>query len=55
MVKIVKGTFIVNHEDDKATEIDKSFVVLELNHASLFGDAYKINMSRQTKLRQPQH
>ena len=50
MAKIVKGTFIVNHEDDKATEIDKFVVVLELNHASLFGDAtYKINLSRQTK------
>ena len=51
MAKIVKGTFIVNDEDDKATEIDKFVVVLELNHASLFGDAYKINLSRQTKLR----
>ena len=37
--KIVKGTFIVNHEDDRATEIGKFVVVLELNHASLFGDA----------------
>ena len=54
MAKIVKGTFIVNDEDDKATEIDKFVVVLELNHASLFGDAtYKINLSRQTKLRRP--
>ena len=54
MARIVKGTFIVNHEDDKATEIDKFIVVLELNHASLFGDAtYKINLSRQTKLRRP--
>ena len=53
MAKIVKGTFIVNHEDDKATEIDKFIVVLELNHACLFGDAYKINLSRQTKLRRP--
>ena len=45
MAKIVKGTFIVNHEDDKATEFDKFVVVLELNHASLFGDAtYKINL-----------
>ena len=56
MAKIVKGTFIVNHEDDKATEIDKFVVVLELNHASVFGDAtYQINLSRQTKLRQPQN
>ena len=54
MANIVKGTFIVNHEDDRATEIDKFVVVLELNHASLFGDAtYKINLSRQTKMRRP--
>ena len=38
MAKIVKGTFIVIHEDDKASEIDKFVVVLELNHASVFGD-----------------
>ena len=37
--KIVKGTYITNHEDDRATEIDKFVVVLELNHASLFGGA----------------
>ena len=56
MAKIVKGTFIVKHEDEKAAEIDKFVVVLELNHASLFGDAtYKINLSRQTKLRRPQN
>ena len=30
MVKIVKGTLIVNHEDDKASEIDKFVIVLEL-------------------------
>ena len=56
MARIVKGTYIVNHEDDKATEIDKFVVVLELNHASVFGDAtYRINLSRQTKLRRPQN
>ena len=56
MAKIVKGTFIVNHEYDKATEIDKLVVVLELNHASVFVDAtYKINLSQQTKLRRPQN
>ena len=37
MVKIVKGTLIVNHEDDKATEIDKFVIVLELKNASLSG------------------
>ena len=41
MANIVKGTFIVNHEDDKATEIKKFVVVLELNHASVFGDDAK--------------
>ena len=56
MAKIVNGTFIVNHDDDKATEIDKFVIVLELKHASLFGDAtYKITLSRQTKLRRPHH
>ena len=41
MAKLVKGTFTVNHEDDKETEIEKFVVVLELNHASVFGDDTK--------------
>ena len=47
-------TTIVNHEDENASEIYKSIVVLEMHHTSLSGDAtYKINVKRQTNLRRP--
>ena len=52
----VKANFIINHEDEKASEIDKFVVVLEMHHTSLFGDAtYKINVNRQTNLRRPKN
>ena len=55
MASAVMANFIINHDDAKASIIDKFVVVLEMHHTSLFGDAtYKINMTRQTKLRRPQ-
>jgi len=54
MSKIVKASYLVENEDMKAQEIDKFTEVLSLNHNILFGDAlYKINNTRQTKLRRP--
>ena len=49
----MKADFI-NHQDAKASEIEKFVVVLEMHHTSLFGGAtYQVNVNRQTKLRQP--
>ena len=54
MAKIVKASYLVQNEDSKAQEVDKFTEVLSLNHNILFGDAlYKINNTRQTKLRRP--
>lgn len=54
MAKIVKATFLVRDQDEKAAEIDKFLQVLDLNQNIIFGDAvYAINHSRQTKLRMP--
>ena len=55
MAAAVKANFIINHQDAKASEIEKFVVVLEMHHTSLFGDAtYQVNVNRQTKLRRPQ-
>ena len=55
MAAAVKADFIINHQDAKASEIEKFVVVLEMHHTSLFGDAtYQVNVNRQTKLRRPQ-
>ena len=55
MAAAVKADFIINHQDAKASEIEKFVVVLEMHHTSLFGDAtYQVNVNRQTKLRNPQ-
>ena len=55
MAAAVKADFIINHQDAKASEIEKFVVVLEMHHTSLFGDAtYQVNVNRQTKLRHPQ-
>ena len=51
MAAAVKADFIINHQDAKASEIEKFVVVLEMHHTSLFGDAtYQVNVNRQTKL-----
>ena len=53
--KILKGTYLSERADDKASEIDKYLEILNLNHNFLFGDAiYSINKNRQTNLRKPQ-
>ena len=45
---VVKANFIINHEDEKVSEIDKSVVVSQMHHTSLFGDAtYNINVNCQ--------
>ena len=55
MAAAVRATFIINHEDAKASEVEQFVVVLEMHHTSLFGDAtYQVNVNRQTKLRRPQ-
>lgn len=55
MAKIVKATYLVKNEDNKANEIDKFLQVLDLNQNIIFGDAvYTLNLNRQTKLRLPE-
>jgi hypothetical protein len=52
--KIIKSSMLIADEDDKAAEIDKFVLVLEISHSEMFGDAvYAINNSRQIKLRRP--
>lgn len=56
MAKIVKVTYLEKNEDHKAAEVVKFTDVLALNHNIIFGDAlYKINKTRQTKLRRPEN
>ena len=56
MADIVKASYMVQHKDSEADEVDKFVHVLELNHNIIFGDAaYKINKSRQTRLRRPEN
>ena len=52
MANIVKGTFNVNNDDDKASEIDKFVKWYWSWTVSLFGDAIKkkINLPRQIKI-----
>jgi len=52
--KILKATYLMNDDDDKAAEIDKFVHVLALNENVLFGSAvYALNQRRQTRLRRP--
>ena len=52
--KILKASYLMDDEDDKAAEIDKFVHVLALNENILFGSAvYALNQRRQTRLRRP--
>jgi len=52
--KIIKATYFVRDDDEKAGEVDNFVQVLQLHESDLFGDAtYKRNMNRQEKLRRP--
>ncbi|PIK36317.1 hypothetical protein BSL78_26845 [Apostichopus japonicus] len=52
--KIMKGTYLIDDQDNLAEDVDKFVQVLELSNNFLFGDAtYKINQQRQVKLRKP--
>lgn len=54
--KILKASYLISDEDDKASAVDKFVEVLEVNHDYLFGDAqYAINRSRKEKLRRPEN
>ena len=53
--KIMKATYLVRDDDEKAGEVDKFVQVLQLHERDLFGDAiYQLNMNRQERLRRPQ-
>jgi len=53
--KVLKGSYLINDEDDRAEEIDKFLQILALNHNLVFGDAaYILNKNRQMKLRCPE-
>ena len=55
MASICKGTYLINNEDDKASEVDKFLEVFSLHRNILFGDAaYNLNRNRQTNLRRPE-
>lgn len=50
--KVLKGSYLMNDEDDRAKEIEKFIQVLALNRNLVFGDAaYILNKNRQMKLR----
>nr|XP_054753532.1 uncharacterized protein LOC129259256 [Lytechinus pictus] len=52
--KILKGTYLMDDNDDKAADIDKFVSVLELTHNAVFGDAaYKLHKTREERLRRP--
>lgn len=52
--KILKGTYLMDDDDDKAADIDKFVAVLELTQNAVFGDAaYKLHKTREEKLRRP--
>ena len=53
--KVVKASFLVRDDDEKAAEIDKFLEVLALNQHIVFGDAtYVLNQNRQSRLRRPE-
>ena len=55
MVKIQKGTYLMNDCDEMAAELDKFQEVLSLNYNLVFSDAtYNLNRRRQIKLRRPE-
>ena len=52
--KILKGTYLIRDEDDRAANIDQFLAVLNLNESYLFGDdTYHVNQRRESKLRRP--
>ena len=55
MASIVKSSYLVDHKDAEAAEVEKFVEILKLNNNIIFGDAtYKINRTRQTRLRRPE-
>lgn len=53
--KLIKGMYLIDDEDDKASDVDKFIDVFELSHDYLFGDAtYAMNRNRNEKLRKPE-
>ena len=53
--KVVKASFLVKDDDEKAAEIDKFLEVLALNQHIVFGNAtYVLNKNRQSRLRRPE-
>ena len=53
--KIMKGTFLVNEDDDAAHALDKFNEVLDLHHDLVFGDAtYAVGKAGTEKLRKPE-
>lgn len=54
LAKIVRATYLIKGNDEKAEEVKRFTEVLEINQNFLFGDAvYKTNNKRQTHLRRP--
>ncbi|KAJ8050230.1 hypothetical protein HOLleu_03349 [Holothuria leucospilota] len=53
--KLIRGMYLIDDEDDKASDVDKFIDVFELSHDYLFGDAtYAMNRNRNEKLRKPE-
>lgn len=57
MVKIVKGSYLIQGKDEKADEVAKFVLVLEINQYLMFLVMLRIykNRNRQVKLRKPEY
>ncbi|XP_069121058.1 myosin heavy chain, skeletal muscle-like isoform X4 [Argopecten irradians] len=54
--KILKGEYLIQKKDDKATEVDNFVTVLQYFWSAVFSDAQYANVkARQTDLRKPKH
>lgn len=55
-LKIMKGSYLIQQDDDRAEDIDKFESVLKLRWTRNFGNAeYAVLQNRQSNLRQPNH